>query len=260
MATPLPSGARALENTPSPTQTAKQSSGLDTPIAKTGEYDEIAGQAGANAHEDGAAAPNEPPKKAAGKAKAKAEAGAAEAEGPPENAAAEATAKAEAGAAEPEGPPKKAAGKAKGKADAGAAEPEGPPKRAAGKAKEIADAGANGKAEAGAAESEGPPKKAAGKVKAGGTAPEEAPEEVDKRSAIGFKSSKSKQSVPVGFRTSSKEFAGIQTSKITCRGAPGSLGRDPGRPLRNPAKAYRCRCFCLSMHRRRLPASHCDRM
>ena len=230
MATPLPSGARALENTPSPTQTAKQSSGLDTPIAKTGEYDEIAGQAGANAHEDGAAAPNEPPKKAAGKAKAKAKAGAAEAEGPP----------------------KKAAGKAKAKAEAGAAEPEGPPKKAAGKA--------TAKAKAGAAKSEGPPKKAAGKVKAGGTAPEEAPEEVDKRSAIGFKSSKSKQSVPVGFRTSSKEFAGIQTSKITCRGAPGSLGRDPGRPLRNPAKAYRCRCFCLSMHRRRLPASHCDRM
>lgn len=230
MATPLPSGARALENTPSPTQTAKQSSGLDTPIAKTGEYDEIAGQAGANAHEDGAAAPNEPPKKAARKAKAKAKAGAAEAEGPP----------------------KKAAGKAKAKAEAGAAEPEGPPKKAAGKA--------TAKAKAGAAKSEGPPKKAAGKVKAGGTAPEEAPEEVDKRSAIGFKSSKSKQSVPVGFRTSSKEFAGIQTSKITCRGAPGSLGRDPGRPLRNPAKAYRCRCFCLSMHRRRLPASHCDRM
>ena len=230
MATPLPSGARALENTPSPTQTAKQSSGLDTPIAKTGEYDEIAGQAGAKAHEDGAAAPNESPKKAARKAKAKAKAGAAEAEGPP----------------------KKAAGKAKAKAEAGAAEPEGPPKKAAGKA--------TAKAKAGAAKSEGPPKKAAGKVKAGGTAPEEAPEEVDKRSAIGFKSSKSKQSVPVGFRTSSKEFAGIQTSKITCRGAPGSLGRDPGRPLRNPAKAYRCRCFCLSMHRRRLPASHCDRM
>ena len=227
MATPLPSGARALENTPSPTQTAKQSSGLDTPIAKTGEYDEIAGQAGAKAHEDGAAAPNE---KAARKAKAKAKAGAAEAEGPP----------------------KKAAGKAQAKAEAGAAEPEGPPKKAAGKA--------TAKAKAGAAKSEGPPKKAAGKVKAGGTAPEEAPEEVDKRSAIGFKSSKSKQSVPVGFRTSSKEFAGIQTSKITCRGAPGSLGRDPGRPLRNPAKAYRCRCFCLSMHRRRLPASHCDRM
>ena len=230
MATPLPSGARAQENTPSPTQTAKQSSGLDTPIAKTGEYDEIAGQAGAKAHEDGAAAPNESPEKAAGEAKATAKAGAAEAEGPP----------------------KKAAGKAQAKAEAGAAEPEGPPKKAAGKA--------NAKAKAGAAKSEGPPKKAAGKVKAGGTAPEEAPEEVDKRSAIGFKSSKSKQSVPVGFRTSSKEFAGIQTSKITCRGAPGSLGRDPGRPLRNPAKAYRCRCFCLSMHRRRLPASHCDRM
>jgi len=252
MATPLPSGARALENTPSPTQTAKQSSGLDTPIAKTGEYDEIAGQAGANAHEDGAAAPNEPPKKAAGKAKAKAEVGAAEAEGPPKKAAGKAQAKAEAGAAEAEGPPENAAAEATAKAEAGAAEPEGPPKKAAGKA--------TAKAKAGAAKSEGPPKKAAGKVKAGGTAPEEAPEEVDKRSAIGFKSSKSKQSVPVGFRTSSKEFAGIQTSKITCRGAPGSLGRDPGRPLRNPAKAYRCRCFCLSMHRRRLPASHCDRM
>ena len=252
MATPLPSGARALENTPSPTQTAKQSSGLDTPIAKTGEYDEIAGQAGANAHEDGAAAPNEPPKKAAGKAKAKAKAGAAEAEGPPKKAAGKAKAKAEAGAAEAEGPPENAAAEATAKAEAGAAEPEGPPKKAAGKA--------TAKAKAGAAKSEGPPKKAAGKVKAGGTAPEEAPEEVDKRSAIGFKSSKSKQSVPVGFRTSSKEFAGIQTSKITCRGAPGSLGRDPGRPLRNPAKAYRCRCFCLSMHRRRLPASHCDRM
>jgi membrane protein involved in colicin uptake len=252
VATPLPSGARALENTPSPTQTAKQSSGLDTPIAKTGEYDEIAGQAGAKAHEDGAAAPNESPKKAARKAKAKAKAGAAEAEGPPKKAAGKAQAKAEAGAAEAEGPPENAAAEATAKAEAGAAEPEGPPKKAAGKA--------TAKAKAGAAKSEGPPKKAAGKVKAGGTAPEEAPEEVDKRSAIGFKSSKSKQSVPVGFRTSSKEFAGIQTSKITCRGAPGSLGRDPGRPLRNPAKAYRCRCFCLSMHRRRLPASHCDRM